>query len=88
MPVPVAPPDESGGGARELYDLIRVAADIRPGDSGGPVLDTEGRLVGVVYAAEHDTRLALAVPGLEVRGYDVSAASCAFMAAVRSTPPV
>ena len=27
--------DEAGGGSRELTDLIRVAADIRPGDSGG-----------------------------------------------------
>src|SRR5690606_24636486 len=29
--------DESGGGSRELNDLIRVAADVRPGDSGGPL---------------------------------------------------
>lgn len=43
--------DESGGGARELYDLIRVAADIRPGDSGGPLVNSAGQVVGVTVAA-------------------------------------
>ena len=43
--------DESGGGSRELYDLIRVAADIRPGDSGGPLVNGAGQVVGVNVAA-------------------------------------
>lgn len=43
--------DESGGGARQLDDLIRVAADIRPGDSGGPLVNTAGQVVGVTVAA-------------------------------------
>ena len=43
--------DESGGGTRELYDLIRVAADIRPGDSGGPLVNSAGQVVGVNVAA-------------------------------------
>jgi S1-C subfamily serine protease len=43
--------DESGGSSRELYDLIRVAADIRPGDSGGPVVNGAGQVVGVKVAA-------------------------------------
>ena len=43
--------DESGGGARELYDLIRVAAEIRPGDSGGPLVNSAGQVVGVNVAA-------------------------------------
>jgi len=43
--------DESGGGSRELYDLIRVAADIRPGDSGGPLVNGAGQVVGVTVAA-------------------------------------
>lgn len=43
--------DESGGGTRELYDLIRVAADIRPGDSGGPLVNGAGQVVGVNVAA-------------------------------------
>lgn len=43
--------DESGGGARELTDLIRVAADVRPGDSGGPLVNSAGQVVGVNVAA-------------------------------------
>ncbi len=43
--------DESGGGARQLYDLIRVAAEIRPGDSGGPLVNSAGQVVGVTVAA-------------------------------------
>ncbi len=43
--------DESGGGARQLDDLIRVAADIRPGDSGGPLVNSSGQVVGVTVAA-------------------------------------
>lgn len=43
--------DESGGGSRELFDLIRVAADIRPGDSGGPLVNSAGQVVGVTVAA-------------------------------------
>ena len=43
--------DEAGGGARQLDDLIRVAADIRPGDSGGPLVNSAGQVVGVTVAA-------------------------------------
>ena len=43
--------DEAGGGTRELYDLIRVAAEIRPGDSGGPLVNSAGQVVGVTVAA-------------------------------------
>ncbi len=43
--------DEAGGGARELFDLIRVAAEIRPGDSGGPLVNSAGQVVGVTVAA-------------------------------------
>lgn len=42
--------DESGGLAR-LTNLIEVAADLEPGDSGGPLLDSSGRVVGVNTAA-------------------------------------
>ena len=43
--------NEAGGNTRELYDLIRVAADIRPGDSGGPLVNSAGQVVGVNVAA-------------------------------------
>ncbi|WP_131742758.1 S1C family serine protease [Actinomadura roseirufa] len=43
--------DESGGGAERLSGLIETSAPIRPGDSGGPLLDTRGRIVGINTAA-------------------------------------
>lgn len=49
--------DESGANSRELFDLIRVAADIRPGDSGGPLVNSAGQVVGVTVAATLTYRL-------------------------------
>jgi S1-C subfamily serine protease len=43
--------NEAGGDSRELFDLIRVAAQIRPGDSGGPLVNSAGQVVGVTVAA-------------------------------------
>ena len=42
---------ESGTGTESLQGLIEVAADIVSGDSGGPVLDSEGEVVGMATAA-------------------------------------
>lgn len=42
--------------------MLRFTASIRPGNSGGPVLDARGELVGVVFAEEVSTGHALAVP--------------------------
>jgi len=49
--------NEAGGDARELFDLIRVAAEIRPGDSGGPLVNSAGQVVGVTVAATLDFRM-------------------------------
>jgi S1-C subfamily serine protease len=46
--------NEAGGDVRELFDLIRVAAQIRPGDSGGPLVNSAGQVVGVTVAATLD----------------------------------
>ena len=46
--------NEAGGDARELFDLIRVAAEIRPGDSGGPLVNSAGQVIGVTVAATLD----------------------------------
>jgi S1-C subfamily serine protease len=46
----------------EPAPVLRVDATIRPGNSGGPLLDEEGRVVGVVFALEIGTGYGLAVP--------------------------
>ncbi|WP_235523399.1 S1C family serine protease [Cellulomonas sp. Root485] len=43
--------DGSGSGAETLSGLIQFAADVVSGDSGGPLLDDEGEVVGMTTAA-------------------------------------
>lgn len=42
--------------------VIRLTAPVRPGNSGGPLLDGSSRIVGVVFAKETATGLTLAIP--------------------------
>lgn len=42
--------DDQGGTAR-LQGLIQTNAELRPGDSGGPLLDSSGRVIGIDTAA-------------------------------------
>lgn len=42
------------GGARR--EVVELAADLAPGDSGSPVVDTSGSVVGVVFAVATDRR--------------------------------
>lgn len=46
----------------EPADVIQVDATIRQGNSGGPLLDAEGRVVGVVFALDIASGHGLAVP--------------------------
>ena len=46
----------------EPADVIRVDAEIQQGNSGGPLLDEQGRVVGVVFALESGAGTGLAVP--------------------------
>jgi S1-C subfamily serine protease len=46
----------------EPADIIRIDAEIRQGNSGGPLLDEQGQVVGVVFALETTAGTGLAVP--------------------------
>lgn len=42
--------------------VLRVTSELEPGNSGGPLLDARGRVVGVAFAVEVATGLGLALP--------------------------
>ena len=44
------------GGSAHLADLIQTNAALEPGDSGGPLLDSSGRVIGIDAAADTDFR--------------------------------
>jgi S1-C subfamily serine protease len=52
--------DESGANAEKLTGLIEVDAQIEAGDSGGPLYDAPGRIIGMDTAAQADRRQTVA----------------------------
>jgi hypothetical protein len=46
--------------------MVQIDGDLNPGNSGGPVVDPQGRLVGVSVARIRDSRIGLAIPPLEL----------------------
>jgi S1-C subfamily serine protease len=56
------------GNGRVLRDVVSLRGSVRPGSSGGPVLNTAGEMVGLVFAASlthQETAYAIAPPDLE-----------------------
>jgi S1-C subfamily serine protease len=43
--------DQGGGNPETLTGMIQVAADLQPGDSGGPLADASGKAIGIDTAA-------------------------------------
>jgi S1-C subfamily serine protease len=57
----------SGRAMGQRSRVLRLDVPVRPGMSGGPVLDQRGRLAGVVFAVQSPTDDALAIPVSAVR---------------------
>ena len=47
--------DQSSGLTETLHGMMQTDADIRPGDSGGPLADATGRVIGIDTAAGGNT---------------------------------
>jgi S1-C subfamily serine protease len=46
--------------------LVQIDGDVNPGNSGGPVVDARGQLVGVTVAKVRNTNIGLAVPAQQL----------------------
>jgi S1-C subfamily serine protease len=51
---------------RGKVTVIQIDGDLNPGNSGGPVVDRKGRLVGVAVAKIRGTNIGMAVPAAEL----------------------
>jgi S1-C subfamily serine protease len=55
--------DARGGHVHELRDLLQTSAPINPGNAGGPLIDANGRVIGInEAAAEHAQGIGFAIP--------------------------
>jgi S1-C subfamily serine protease len=46
--------------------IVQIDGDLNPGNSGGPVVDAKGRLIGVAVAKLRGTNIGLAIPPVEL----------------------
>jgi S1-C subfamily serine protease len=57
--------DQSSGLTETLHGMLQTSADIRPGDSGGPLANASGQVVGI------DTAAGSGGPGMAFAGYAI-----------------
>jgi len=57
--------DQSSGLTETLHGMLQTSADIRPGDSGGPLANSAGQVVGI------DTAAGSGGPGVSYAGYAI-----------------
>ncbi|MEU5987707.1 trypsin-like peptidase domain-containing protein [Spirillospora sp. NPDC047418] len=63
--------DDNSGTSERLTGLIETNAPIKPGDSGGPLLNTGGRVIGINTAASAGLSTKGTKPKKEHRGYAI-----------------
>jgi len=63
--------DDSNGTSERLTGLLETNAPIRPGDSGGPLLDTSGKVIGINTAASSGFSVKGAEKRRDHRGYAI-----------------
>ncbi|AYF79575.1 PDZ domain-containing protein [Nocardia yunnanensis] len=51
--------DDATGSSEQLTGLIQVAANIQPGDSGGPLINSAGQVIGMDTAASQGFRMSI-----------------------------
>jgi serine protease Do len=76
--------DELTGSFEQMTGLIEFAAPVRAGDSGGPVVDSSGRVVGVTTAATVNFRMGPGGAGFAIPINDALATANQIRAGVRS----
>jgi len=54
-------------GAEEIENTIEIDAPIAPGNSGGPVINEKGELLGIVAARDLDEEIGYAIPAEDIR---------------------